>query len=277
MGGSDTATLTYVGLPTITGLNPDSGPLTAGTSVVITGTNFVGLTGASAITFGGTNAQSYTVNSPTQITAVAPAHAAGTVRVQVTTFGSQITADTAADNYEYVAVPSITSLSPAGGPTAGGNAVIITGTDLTTASAVSFGGTAATFAVNPAGTQITATAPAHACRECPGAGDDGGRDYSRHGLRQLHLRGYHQPSPVSIPPPRAHHRRATAWSSTAPICGPLLRYGRELRRHCRSVLCQLVHPDHRDRCPTACRRYRAGAGHHGRGPDSRHRRRRLHV
>ncbi len=113
VGGSDTATLTYVGLPTITGLNPDSGPTTAGTPVVITGTNFVGLTGASAVTFGGTNAQSYTVNSPTQITAVAPAHAAGTVRVQVTTFGSQTTTDTGADDYTYVTAPAITGINPA--------------------------------------------------------------------------------------------------------------------------------------------------------------------
>jgi hypothetical protein len=102
-GGDDTAVLTYVGLPTITGLNPDAGPTTAGTSVVITGSNFVGLTGAAAVTFGGANAQSYTVNSPTQITALAPAHIAGTVRVQVTTFGSQTTPDTAADNLTYVA------------------------------------------------------------------------------------------------------------------------------------------------------------------------------
>jgi hypothetical protein len=50
--------------------------------VIITGTGFTGLSGAAAVIFGGTNATSYVVNSPTQITAVAPA-GAGTVNVIV--------------------------------------------------------------------------------------------------------------------------------------------------------------------------------------------------
>ncbi len=47
------------------------------------------------------NATSYTVNSATQITAAAPAHAAGTVQVRVTTGGGSTT-DTTTDNYTYV-------------------------------------------------------------------------------------------------------------------------------------------------------------------------------
>ncbi len=124
--------------------------------MVITGTN---LTGASAVTFGGTAATAYTVDSPTQITATSPNHAAGTVQVQVTTAGGS-TADTVADNFTYVTGPSISGLSPTSGPTAGGTSVVITGTNLTGATSVTFGGTAASFAVNSA-TQITATAPAH--------------------------------------------------------------------------------------------------------------------
>ena len=72
------------GVPAITGLSPNLGPLAGGTSVIITGTDFTGLSGASAVTFGGVNATTYTVDSATQITATAPAHAAGTVQVQVT-------------------------------------------------------------------------------------------------------------------------------------------------------------------------------------------------
>jgi hypothetical protein len=60
------------------------------------------------------------------------------------------------------APPSVTSISPNGGPPAGGTSVTITGTNLTGASAVAFGGTAATqFSVNSA-TSITATSPAEA-------------------------------------------------------------------------------------------------------------------
>lgn len=70
--------------PTVSGIAPTSGPAIGGTSVVITGTN---LTGASAVLFGATAATSYTVNSSTQITAVAPALAAGAYTVSVTTPG----------------------------------------------------------------------------------------------------------------------------------------------------------------------------------------------
>jgi SpoIID/LytB domain protein len=85
-------------LPAITGLNPASGSTASGTKVTIVGSNF---TGATAVTFGGTPAVSYTVDSGTQITAVAPAHVAGTVPVQVTASGGT-TVETSADEYTYV-------------------------------------------------------------------------------------------------------------------------------------------------------------------------------
>ena len=50
--------------PTVTALNPTSGPTAGGTSVVIAGTNF---TGATAVKFGATPATAFTVNSATQI------------------------------------------------------------------------------------------------------------------------------------------------------------------------------------------------------------------
>jgi hypothetical protein len=91
--------------PTITDVNPNGGLTTGGTAVVITGTH---LSGATAVTFGTTAAPDFTVNSATQITATAPAHAAGTVQVKVTTAGGT-TADTSADDYTYVAAPATTA------------------------------------------------------------------------------------------------------------------------------------------------------------------------
>ncbi len=59
-----------------------------------------------------------------------------------------------------VAAPTVTSISPTSGPTAGGTSVTITGTNLTGATAVTIGGTAATSVVVVNPTTITATTPA---------------------------------------------------------------------------------------------------------------------
>jgi hypothetical protein len=157
--GTTQATVTCSAPPTVTAISPTSGSLGGGNSVVITGTNFTGTTGAGGVKFGSTNATSYTVNSDTQITAVAPTGSAGTVDVTVTN-GGATSATSAVDQYTYVAAPTVTSISPTAGPQTGGTTVIITGTNLTGATAVTFGATAATgFTVNSA-TQITATSPA---------------------------------------------------------------------------------------------------------------------
>ena len=147
---------TYLGAPTVTGLTPSTGPIAGGNTVTITGTS---LTGATLVTFGGTSAAFVVVNATT-ITATAPAHAAGSVDVLVTT-GQGTSANTAADNYLYGDLPTVSSLSPATGPIAGGTVVTITGTGFTGATSVTFGGTAAVFSVTNA-TTISATAPAHA-------------------------------------------------------------------------------------------------------------------
>ncbi|MFI6151535.1 PxKF domain-containing protein [Kitasatospora sp. NPDC051170] len=69
--------------PVVTGLAPAQGPLAGGTTVTVTGGNF---TGATAVSFGGTPAAAFTVDSDTQITATAPAASAvGAVGVTVTT------------------------------------------------------------------------------------------------------------------------------------------------------------------------------------------------
>lgn len=70
--------------PTITAVAPNVGALAGGTLVTVTGTQFIGLTGAAAVKFGANNATSYTVLSPTALTAVSPAGLAGTVDVRVT-------------------------------------------------------------------------------------------------------------------------------------------------------------------------------------------------
>ena len=152
---------TYVGAPTVTGIAPPSGPTGGTTSVVITGTNLDIVTGPTGVKFGTANATSYTVDSATQITAVAPSGSAGTVDVIVTSASGSNTA-AAADQYTYVAVPTVTGVSPTAGSTAGGESIVITGTNfgaVPATGAVKFGASVATYTINSA-TQITATAPA---------------------------------------------------------------------------------------------------------------------
>ncbi|MGZ6927941.1 MAG: beta strand repeat-containing protein, partial [Acidimicrobiia bacterium] len=149
---------TFVPAPTVTSVTPSSGSTSGGTSVTIAGTDF---TGATAVSFGGTAAASFTVDNAGQITASSPAHAAGTVDVTVTT-PSGTSATGAADQFTFVSGPTVTSVTPSSGPASGGTSVTIAGTGFTGATAVKFGGTAAaSFTFNNAN-QITATAPAHA-------------------------------------------------------------------------------------------------------------------
>jgi alpha-tubulin suppressor-like RCC1 family protein len=69
-------------LPTVTRIEPEEGPRNGGASVTITGTN---LSEATAVRFGSTNATSFTVNSGTSITAIAPPASPSTVDIRVTT------------------------------------------------------------------------------------------------------------------------------------------------------------------------------------------------
>ena len=77
---------TYVVVPTISNVSPNSGPAAGGTTVTITGTNFAA---GATVTLGTTAATNVVIVSGTQITATTPAHAAGAVTVTVTNPGGQ--------------------------------------------------------------------------------------------------------------------------------------------------------------------------------------------
>jgi IPT/TIG domain len=149
---------TYASVPTISSLSPASGPTAGGTVVTIAGTDLIG---ATDVEFGSTPATSFTVEGPTQITATAPPGSTGTVDVTVTTPGGA-SPTSGADQYTYAAVPTISGISPSSGPPAGGTSVTISGTDLSGASDVEFGGTLATSFTRDSATQITANSPAGA-------------------------------------------------------------------------------------------------------------------
>ena len=130
-------------VPGITSFTPTS--TAAGATLTITGIN---LTGATAVSFGGIAAASFTVVNATTITAVVGSGATG--NVSVTTPGGIATLA----GFIFIPAPTISSFTPTSG--ASGATITISGTNLTGATAVSFGGIVASSftVVNP--TTITA-------------------------------------------------------------------------------------------------------------------------
>lgn len=145
---------TYVQAPTVTGISPTSGLTEGNISVIISGTNFIGVTD---VKFGTTAAVSFTGNSDTQITAIAPA-GTGTIDVTVTT-ASGTSATSVTDRFTYAPAPTVTGISPTSGWLNGNTSVTITGTNFIGVTRIKFGTTAVTSFTVDRDTQITAAAP----------------------------------------------------------------------------------------------------------------------
>ena len=135
---------------------PKCGSIAGGNTVDISGAGF---SGASAVSFGGT-AAAFTVNSDGDITATAPAHSAGTVDVTVTG-PTGTSAASFADQYSYDSRPTLTSVNPTAGPAAGGNTVVIHGTNFVSGATVKFGAAASPSVTFVSSTQLSVQAPAH--------------------------------------------------------------------------------------------------------------------
>jgi len=134
-----------VGIPPVVSLMPTSG--TAGKTIEILGD---GLTGTSSVLFGSGSA-TYTVVSDTYMTAVVPASGT-TGTVTVTT-----PSGTLKSKQMFKLLPVISSFNPTSGPVL--TQVTITGTGLTGATKVTFGGVKATVFSVVSGTQVKATVP----------------------------------------------------------------------------------------------------------------------
>ena|GEM_PF-3435243 len=144
-----------VSAPTVTSVSPPTGPTVGGTKVTITGTGF---STGDTVTFGAAHGTDVVVGSTTSITVTSPA-GAGTVNVTVTGAGGT-SATSPSDSYTYTTPrPTVTSVSPPTGPTAGGTKVTITGTGFSTGDTVTFGTAKATVAAMTSPTSITATSP----------------------------------------------------------------------------------------------------------------------
>ncbi|MFL6212262.1 MAG: IPT/TIG domain-containing protein [Blastocatellia bacterium] len=146
--------------PLIARVSPDNGQTAGGTSVTITGTNFV--TGATVL-IGGASAANVVVNSSTTISAKTPSHAAGAADVVVTNPDGQ--SATLAAGFTYQAppapAPTLSNVAPNNGPTAGGTTVMINGSGFAAGAAVKFDGIAATNILVLDSATISAKTPSH--------------------------------------------------------------------------------------------------------------------
>lgn len=143
--GTNTTVTNFFLPPVIQSFSPTNGR--PGTNVVIRGTS---LTGITLVLFNGLNA-SYSINSPTQITATVPSGAStGPISIANPGFG-------AVTSSNYFVLPTIFGTSPGFGPP--GTLVNITGENLLGSTAVKFGvvNAASVIATNTA--SIYATVP----------------------------------------------------------------------------------------------------------------------
>jgi hypothetical protein len=137
--------------PTIASFAPLTGY--SGTIITIKGQYF---TGATSVSFGGTNAFSFTVDADTSITAVVGNGASGNVAVTTPSGTITLAGFTFASG---APIPAIISFSPAYGPV--GTAVTITGNNFNTnaiSDIVNFGGTRATV-ISASSSSIIAIVP----------------------------------------------------------------------------------------------------------------------
>ena len=166
--GSGTSTqvpddlFTYTNGPIVDSVNPNNGPTTGGTIVVITGKNFLA---PLTINFGSAPATSFNINSATQITVLSPPDpTAGPTDIRVTR-GADVSPVSPTAKFLYVAsTPKITQVTPNSGSTFGGYEVTITGLGLSGAvcpGSVKFGAVPASTCTVTNDSSLTVTAPAN--------------------------------------------------------------------------------------------------------------------
>ncbi|HEV8433747.1 MAG TPA: IPT/TIG domain-containing protein, partial [Thermoanaerobaculia bacterium] len=147
---------TYLPPPTVATVQPNKGKTAGGDVVTITGTNF-GSIDDTSVTFGSTAATVTSVTSAS-IAVTTPAGSAGTVDVTVSTPGGSATRSSA---FTYLDPPTIASIAPTAGKTAGGDGITATGTNFDdTTTTLTIGGVPATNVVVVSPTSLTATTPA---------------------------------------------------------------------------------------------------------------------
>lgn len=139
--------------PSTISISPTGGPAAGGTLVTISGSN---LRSATGVTIGGMPCTGIASNTDTLLTCTTPA-GTGSASVVVTTASGS----SSGLSFTYASLPSVSSISPVGGPVAGGTAVTIVGANLSSAIDVSVGGVACVSITANSATQLSCTTGAH--------------------------------------------------------------------------------------------------------------------
>ena len=145
--------------PTLTSVSPTSGPTSGGTTITLTGSNFVS---GATVRVAGVAATNVVFSSATQITARTPAGTAGARDVQITNPNGQSATRTGAFTYTTTSTtrPSPRSVSPRSGPTPGGTLITVTGSNFENGATIRIGGVAATSVTFVNSRTLTARTPA---------------------------------------------------------------------------------------------------------------------
>src|SRR5690606_13707656 len=118
----------------LSSISPASGSAAGGASLTLTGSGFEA---GATVSIGGAPCTSVVVANAERITCVAPAGSAGPADVTVTSAGRTATLPSA---FTYVSGPVVSSISPTGGPLAGGASITINGSGFVSPPTVDIGG-----------------------------------------------------------------------------------------------------------------------------------------
>jgi hypothetical protein len=143
------------GRPVVASLAPAAGPVTGGTTVTVSGFNFIGVT---SVLFENAGTATVGIGSSGELTAISPAltnfNITGPKHVIVTTAaGDSDRNDASVFTYK----PLVTGVSPSSGPIGGGTAVTITGFNMGTQ--IAFGGVSSPNVKCDSDTQCVAASP----------------------------------------------------------------------------------------------------------------------
>ncbi|MDP1828904.1 MAG: IPT/TIG domain-containing protein [Archangium sp.] len=154
--GSLTNGYRYNNAPTVSAVSPGTGSTVGGTVVTLTGSSF---RPGATVRFGATAGTGVTVVSATSLTVTTPASATGgPVDVTVTNADGQQVVRVDGFVYAFPA-PTLSAVSPARGPGAGGTLITLTGTGFLPQPIVLVGGVAASAVARLSATSVQALTP----------------------------------------------------------------------------------------------------------------------